>query len=548
MAETVRIVPLGGLGEIGMNCLAIESQGQVMLVDCGITFPDKDNGVDVIHPDFTYLADKDRTLQGVVITHGHEDHIGAVPYLVAKHVAPIYAPPYAAALLERRLSEHELPQVPAITPIRLHEPYAVGPFRITHVRVTHSIADATALVIETPAGTIVHSGDFNIDPTPPDGDHFDAERLLAAGDQGVRLLLSDSTNVDNTGTSGSEATVIQALQSHIARAKARIVIVLFSSNIQRVKAVLEMSRRADKKVCLLGRSVHTHANIAKELGILDSFADVLVKPDDIENVPKGSALIIATGTQAEQGSTLQRLASETHPYLRLSPGDTVVLSSRIIPGNERPVFAMLNELERRQINVVTRHDDPNLHVSGHACQQEQRRMLELTRPQTFVPVHGTYHHLRKHAMLAAETGVKQTLVVENGTIVELDASTCRVVGTTPVGRVHIQSKRALDSMALGDREQLARAGIAVVSFAIGADGNLLGDPDILTRGILAQDSSTELLAQAKATVSRALKGAIRAGDASDSAALRNVARDALRRFFQQSLGQRPFTYAMIVKP
>lgn len=546
MAESIRIVPLGGLGEIGMNCLAIESRGQLMLVDCGITFPEKKNGVDVIHPDFSYLLSEERTLQGVVITHGHEDHIGAVPYLLANHSAPLYAPAYAAALLERKLSEHELPHVPQLNQIRLHEPYPVGPFRVTHVRVTHSIADATALVIETPVGTLVHSGDFNIDPTPPDGEHFDAKRLEEVGNKGVRLLLSDSTNVDNPGESGSEATVIQSLKTQIDNAKARIVIVLFSSNIQRVKAVLEIAKGASRKVCLLGRSVQTHVNIAKELGVLESFADVLVEPKDIEEVPRGSALIVATGTQAEQGSTLRRLASHEHPYLRLAPGDTVVLSSRIIPGNERPVFGMLNELERRQINVITRYDDPTLHVSGHACQQEQRRMLELARPQTFIPVHGTYHHLRKHAELATEIGIKETLVIENGSIVEINESSCRVVGNTPTGRVHIQAKRALDAAVLADRDQLAKSGIAIVSFAIDPDGNLLGATEIFTRGILLEDGSQELLAQAKTTVTKALLGAMRSGDASDADALRNVARGALRRFFQQSLGQRPLTYAMIV--
>ncbi len=548
MSASVRVVPLGGLGEVGMNCLVLEHQGQAIAIDCGITFPERDNGIEVLHPDFAYLLAPERELCGVVVTHGHEDHIGALPYLLAKRSAPVYAPAYATALIERRLSEHALDAPSDLVQTRLHQPYDVGPFRITHLRVTHSITDATSLAIETPAGMIVHTGDFNIDPTPPDGEYFDKEAFAGLGRAGVRLLLSDSTNVDNPGHSGSEATVIRALENHVRTAKGRVVVALFSSHIQRVKALLEVARQLHKKVCLLGRSTQTHVNIAKELGLVESFSDVLVDPKDIQDVPRSSALIVATGTQAEAGSALQRLAIDDHPYLTLSPGDTVVLSSRIIPGNERAVFHMLNELERRQVIVLTRHDDPELHVSGHGCQQEQTAMIQLVQPQTFIPVHGTYHHLQKHAKLAQTLGVKETLVIENGTIVELDTNTCHVVGQTPTDRVAIQAKRAIHPRVITDRELLGRVGIAITTFVLNTHGELLGSPQVLTRGILIEDESSETLDAASAFVRQALLKAIRSKDDTDPETLKTVARSALRRFFQQRLGQRPQTYAIVHQP
>ncbi|MCB9667652.1 MAG: ribonuclease J [Myxococcales bacterium] len=548
MSASVRIVPLGGLGEIGMNCLALESEGKTMVIDCGITFPDRDNGIDVLHPDFQFLHSDERKVCGLVITHGHEDHIGAIPYFLARANVPIHAPPYAARLIERRLAEHTLPASPSIITTALGEPYTLGPFRVTHLRVTHSIADATALAIETPAGLFLHTGDFNIDPEPPDGRHFDAPAFAELGKKGVRLLLSDSTNIDNVGFSGSESNVIGALRSQVHAARGRVVVTLFSSHIQRVNALLQIAKDLGKKVCLLGRAIQVHAAIATELRLMDIPSKVLVEPEEIQNIPQTDALIIASGSQAEPASSLYRLSIDAHPYLRLESGDTVVHSARVIPGNERAVFAMWNEFERRQIRVVTRREDAALHVSGHGCQGEQTQMIRLTKPRSFVPVHGTYHHLHKHSKLAETLGVSECVVIENGDVLEVTPESCRVVDHVSTGRVAIQAARPLHEAVLSERVALGQGGIAVTILQIDRDRELSRMPRVFTRGVLSQGDANEAHNEAAKYVHQALRQALDFENPIHINKLESIATRSLRRYFRKALGQKPTTYAIVLGP
>ena len=374
--SALRILPLGGLGEIGMNALVLEQRDGLMLVDCGVTFPATDLGIDVYHPRFNYVIERADRLHGVVLTHGHEDHIGALPYLLASVDVPVFGPPHAIELARQRLAEHgfDLGHVDLVS-VTAGRPFEVGPFGLEPIRVTHSIVDATALSIRTAAGRVIHTGDYKFDPTPIDGQLTDEARLLDLGDEGVRLLLSDSTNIDSPGFSASEHDVALALHEIIERAPYRVVLGVFASNVQRLLAVAEIAQQTGRRLCLLGRSVGNHVRAAQSTGRLRWPSDLVVAPEVAAGLPRERVLIVASGTQAERMSGLSRLASGTHTHLQLKAGDLVVLSSRIIPGNDRAVFDLMAELLRKGAKVVTRSTDPRVHASGHAHREEQRRMI-----------------------------------------------------------------------------------------------------------------------------------------------------------------------------
>jgi ribonuclease J len=542
--SSLRLVALGGLGEIGMNCMVLEANGDLMVIDCGVTFPDDLGGVDVIHPDFTFLSKRRDRLAGIVITHGHEDHIGALPYLLRAAPAPIHAPPYAIELIKRRLAEHDdLPAV-HIHPTRPGTRFRVGTIGVEPVRVTHSIVDATALILDTPAGVVIHTGDFKIDPDPIDGEHFDHDRLRAAGDAGVRLLLSDSTNAWVAGTTGSERSAADALDASISEASGRVVVALFASNNHRVRSLLQIARAHGRRVLLLGRSLHRHFEAARESGYLPDPGSLLVGERDARDLPRDQLLILATGTQGEPRAALARLAEDRHPALGLEPGDVTLLSSRIIPGNERRVYALINSLIRQGVAVHWSATDPGIHVSGHAHADEQRRMLRLVRPASFVPVHGTRMHLERHAALAAAEGVEETLVVENGGVVEVTPDTLRVVESVPVGRVAVDRLRELPSEVLAERATLGDLGCA---FAIvPTDGRgLTGPISVVSRGVLGDGDADETEESAEHYVEDALED--RRVDFGDPEAVREEARRALGRFLKKKLGRKPLTWAVVAR-
>lgn len=527
-----------------MNCLAIEQRGEAILVDCGVTFDDRGLGVDVVHPDFTALepthdkAFADR-IAGVVVTHGHEDHIGALPYLLRRHDVRIYGPPYALGLVRERLAEHgtELLEHARLVETRPREPFAVGSFRVEPIRVTHSIADATALAITTDEGVVVHTGDFKLDPDPPDGERLDEARLRELGDAGVSLLLSDSTNVDSDGPTGGEAGVGEALERIVAEAEGAVVVAMFASNVHRLRLLGGIAERTGRKIVLLGRGVGTHARVARATGYLP-WPDDIVRPDTLaRELPRSRILAIATGSQGEARAALARIARGEHPTFEVAPGDTVIHSARAIPGNEPEVHAVLGMLVRRGCHVKTRLSDRGVHVSGHAHRPEQRHMIELVRPRAFVPVHGTLHHLTRHAELARETGVGEVAVIENGRVLELSAGRLSLGPTLPSGRVHVWSGREVPVSVIKERAQLAEDGVALVSVVVDAAGSAV-DVRVSTRGVLDEAAHPDELAEAAAAVRRAI-AEVELPATDDT--LSEHARWAVRRTFQKTRGRKPVT-------
>ncbi len=528
-----------------MNCMSIECADQRVLVDCGVTFPDHPFGTDVIRPDFSYLADEPRGNTALWVTHGHEDHIGAIPYLLRERSVPIYGPPYALALIRERLNEHVLRHPPELIPIMPGQRYRLGPFEAEPIRVTHSIADATSLALRTPVGTIIHTGDFKIDPDPPDHEQFDAARFRALGDEGVRLLLSDSTNIDTEGSAGGELPVAAALEELVEEARGRVLITLFASNTHRLRAALDIARRTQRKLCWLGRSVQTHSRVAQATGYLERADDILVTPVQAAELPRHRVLFAATGSQAEPASALARIARRTHPQIVLDPGDTVILSSRIIPGNDRPVVEVIDQLLRQGVQVIERRNNRSVHVSGHAHRQEQRTMLELTRPEFFMPVHGTFHHLSRHAQLAQELGVRGTALAQNGDVVELDEHAVRIVDRVPTGRIHVLRGMDVPDEVLSDRARLAELGTVAISFVVDSRGRLLGQPDITARGVLLGPNPKEFVSQAQLAAKRAFRQAVDDDLLSNLDAVREHIRRRMTRFFLESLGRRPVCLVLV---
>jgi ribonuclease J len=545
--QTLRIVPLGGLGEIGMNCLALQQQDDIVLIDCGITFPSTDLGVDIFHPRFDFVHDRKEHIRGVVLTHGHEDHIGALPYLLDAVDVPVWGPPHALELSRYRLAEHGFSQARLrLRPMATGSTYEVGSFTFEPIRVTHSIADATALAIRTVAGLVVHTGDFKLDPTPPDGELTDEARLQALGDEGVRLLLSDSTNVDSPGTSASELTVGQALGEIVGRASGRVVIGMFASNTLRLRMIAEAAIRHKRSICLLGRSMKTHVRAAQASGRISWPSDLLVHPDVAVSMPRDRVLFVASGTQAEKQSGLTRLSLGTHPVLQLSRGDMVVMSSRVIPGNDRAVYDLFAGFLRTGVELVTWATDRRVHASGHAHRDEQTRMIALTRPAAFLPVHGTLHHLTRHAALARQAAVPDVLVAENGDVVEIGTqSPLTRTARVTVGRVAVAEGEEISERILEERAQVGRTGFVVVSLVVDRQGTIAAPPRMASRGVL-EEFTTEIVQKASRAIARAIADSgsrVRSNDDE----LAEVARLSARRLIEAETGMRPLVLVTVTR-
>ncbi len=536
---SVRLNPLGGLGEIGTNCLALEQDDGIIVIDCGTSFPRDDLGVDVLHADFSWLTARSRRVSGVFLTHAHEDHVGAVPHLLKRLDVPVWGPPHALAMVRRRLAEHDLSEEDVDLRLAVagtvHE---VGPFVVEPIRVSHSIVEASALRIETRAGTVVHSGDFNFDPDPPDGEPTDEARLCALAESGVALLLSDSTNIDVAERPGSERSVGVALERHIAPATGRVFVAMFASNIQRLMLLGESAQRVGRKICLLGRSLCTQVEVATEIGRLRWPSNLRVAPEQAAAMPPQELLVLAGGSQAETHSALARLARSAHHQLTVEAGDTVILSSRIIPGNERPVHDMICDLLRLGARVVTRSTDPEVHTSGHAGRSEQRRMIELLQPRAFVPVHGTLHHLLRHAELARECGVGDVVVVENGTSVRFGDDGLYADVTFPVGHVPVAiGGEPLDRETLARRLELGRNGIVHVSLVFNGGRTIVAGPTVTAQGVPGLDQDERALASvARGVVDQLAR--LRRVDPRDSRLVEDLRRAARRQVFSLC-GYRP---------
>jgi ribonuclease J len=499
--DTLQFIPLGGLDEVGMNCAVLICGDTTLAIDCGVTFTDE-LGADLAHPDFAWL--RRQGLRAIIITHGHEDHIGALPYLLKEIRAPIYAPPYAAALIEDRLKEHRLKDVDLrVSPAGSRE--RIGSISFERFGVHHSIADATGLILDTSVGTVVHTGDFKIESYPCEGQRFDRSRLEAVSAQGVRLLLSDSTGADAEGRARLERDAEKALERWIARCPHRVVVATFSSNAFRLRAVLRIAREQGRKVCLLGMSVNKHTAVARDLGLIAPIEAMLVAPEEVEGLPREQVLIIAGGTQGERTSALTKLAHDEHPSVHLEAGDTVIFSSRVIPGNEVGVFEVINRLERRGLQVVTRDRHPEVHASGHGNREEQREMIQMLKPRAFVPIHGTYHHRRRHLELAEQEGIRQTWLIDNGSVLEVTSDSMRVVGSVPVGRVYVDGTMPLSAEVMGERRAMATGGLVTIMLSLRA-GRIRDFPKVLSRGVFEAGERRRWERQIAEQVRNRLKG------------------------------------------
>jgi ribonuclease J len=545
----VRLIPLGGLGEIGLNMMLVESGDDLIAIDCGLMFPDDElPGIDYAIPDFSYALAKRESFRAVFLTHGHEDHIGALPYLLREARVPVYGTPMTLALASDRLGEHGLLEAD-LRPLRPRDRVAIGPFDIQAIRVTHSIVDGIGLAVATPAGTIVHTGDFKLDPSPLDGEAADYRTFAELGDRGVLALCSDSTNVDRPGHTGSETEVGAALGQHFARAPGRIIVATFASHIHRIQHVLNLAARAGRRVALLGMSMQKNVALAADLGYLRLPPGVLCPLDELSARPARDQVILSTGSQGEPHSALALMAAGEHKYVRVEPGDLVILSSRVIPGHERPVGRVINGLYRQGAEVLY-EDNAFVHVSGHASQEDLKLMLNLTRPRYLLPVHGEYRHLLGHARLAASVGIPRdrVFVLEDGLGLELTASEARVVGRFPAGRVLVDGTGVGDigAVVLRDRQILASEGLIAVSLAFDREGALVAGPELASRGVVFVKENEALLEELRAAVAKAV-GERDASAPVDREVVSALVRTAVRQFINQRFQRKPVVLPIILE-
>jgi len=548
MEPRVRLIPLGGLGEIGLNMMLVESGDDLIAIDCGLMFPDDElPGIDYVIPDFSYALAKPDALRAVFLTHGHEDHIGALPYLLTRARVPVYGSPLTVALVAEKLREHELGDV-ALHAIRPRDRIDVGPFTVEPLRVTHSIADGVGLAISTPVGLVVHTGDFKLDPSPLDGELPDYESFTRLGDHGVLVLCSDSTNVHLPGHTRSESDVGVALAERFERARGRIIVATFASHIHRIQAVLRLAARFDRRVALLGRSMERNVRVAADLGYLTLPERVVVSLEELAEMPAARQVILSTGSQGEPNSALSLMAAGEHKYFEVGRGDLVILSSRVIPGNERTVGRIINGLYRRGAEVLY-EDNAFVHVSGHASQEDLKLMMHLTRPRYFMPVHGEYRHLLGHARLAAEAGLPpdRVFLMEDGSALEVTKSGASIVTGIPAGRVLVDGKGVGDvgPVVLRDRELLAEEGMIAVAITVDRDGGVVAGPSIASRGVLYVKENEALFEELRAVVAQAVSDMERV-ERRDRELLAERMRFAVRRFVNQRFQRKPVILPIIM--
>ena len=497
MAEKLKIIPLGGLNEIGKNITVLEYGKDMIVVDCGVGFPDEDMyGVDLVIPDFTYLEKNQQKLRGMFITHGHEDHIGSIPYCMKVAPTTIHGTAMTNGLIKLKLEEHGLAETVKLVTHKPGDVVKAGCFSVEFIHVNHSIADAVAFAIKTPVGTLVMTGDFKIDPTAKDG-MTDLARLGELGNKGVLALMCDSTNVERAGYTPSENIVAESMDRQFKNCDQRIIVTTFASNMHRIQAVLNIAQRYGRKVAVTGRSMENVLKVSQELGYLKVPAGLIVDLNAIKSLPKNKVVIVSTGSQGENMSALHRMAFSTHKQVDIMAGDRIIISASAIPGNEKAISRIINELYRKGAEVVYEKSE-GLHVSGHACQEELKIIHALVKPKFFVPVHGEQRHLQIHAKLAKQMGMNPRHIVigETGNVIELTSRSCKINGTVPAGNVLVDGSSVGDvgSVVLRDRKHLAQDGMVVVCVNIySQDGTIISGPDIITRGFIYVKESEALM-------------------------------------------------------
>jgi len=497
LAEKLKIIPLGGLDEIGKNITVFEYGRDMIVIDCGVGFPDEEMyGVDLVIPDFSYLVQNAKKLRGMFITHGHEDHIGSIPYCMQQVQCPIHGTAMTNGLIKLKLDEHGLSDTVKLITHKPGDVVKAGCFSVEFIRVNHSIADAVAFAIKTPVGTVVMTGDFKIDPTSTGG-MIDLTRFGELGNEGVLALMCDSTNVERPGYTPSETRVAEGLDRQFKNCDNRIIVTTFASNMYRIQAILATAQRYGRKVAVTGRSMENMLRVAQDLGYLKIPAGTLVELSAIKSLPKNKVVIVSTGSQGESMSALYRMAFSTHKQVDIQAGDRIIISASAIPGNEKAVSRIINELYRKGAEVIYEKSE-GLHVSGHACQEELKIIHALCKPKFFIPVHGEHRHLQIHGKLAVTMGVnpKNVRIGENGSVIEFTGKTCKINGTVPAGKVFVDGTGVGDvgSVVLRDRKHLAQDGMIVVCVTVSSyDGELISGPDIITRGFVYVKESEELM-------------------------------------------------------
>ena len=550
----LQVIPLGGLGEFGMNITAIRYGEDIIVVDCGMMFPDAEMlGVDLVMPDLTFLKENRQQVRAVILTHGHEDHIGAVPYFLSEIDVPVYGTAFTLSLVERRLEEYDLEKEPRLIKVKPKQAIGIGPFKIEFIHVTHSIVSAVALAITTPLGVIIHTGDFKVDPTPTDNELFDLHTLADYGKRGVLLLLSDSTNADRPGYTESERAVKPRMEEIFSRADKRIVVSCFSSSIHRIQLVLDLAEEFGRRVAVVGRSMVSVTEIAHSHGLLSIPDGILLRPQDAMDLPPEKVAILISGTQGEPMSALSRVAVDNHKHISVDKGDTVVLSSRIIPGNEKSIYRVIDHMSRRGADVMYGNMNPPLHVSGHASVEEMKLVLNLVRPRYFMPIHGEYRQLTKHARLAEHlkfVGLEESFIMDTGDILELDVRGARKAGRVTVGRVCIDSGSVDDvvqEMVIRDRRLLSEDGIVLPVIAINRHtGKLESPPEIVSRGFAVAEDGTSFMESARAVVMKTLEGS-NLEEKTDWGVMKEKVRADLKRHIVKQTSRRPLIMPVIME-
>ncbi len=548
-ASKLKAIPLGGLEQIGLNITAFEYEDSIVVVDCGLSFPEDEMlGIDLVIPDITYLKENAEKVKGFVITHGHEDHIGALPYILKELNIPIYATKLTMGIIENKLEEHGLMKTTKRKVVKFGQSINLGQFRIEFIKTNHSIVDAAALAIYSPAGVVVHTGDFKVDYTPVFGDAIDLQRFAEIGKKGVLALMCDSTNAERAGFTPSEKTVGKTLDSLFLEHKdTRILIATFASNVDRVRQIINTAEKFDRKVVVEGRSMVNIIDTASKLGYLQIAEKTLIEVEELKNYPPEKTVIITTGSQGESMAALSRMAGNNHKKISIMPGDTVIFSAHPIPGNEKAVTNIINELQMKGADVIFQ----DVHVSGHACQEEIKLIYSLVRPRYAIPVHGEYKHRKAQAKIAAQLGMpkENIFMLQSGDVLEMDNNRAVVNGKVPVGAILVDGLGVGDvgNVVLRDRQHLAEDGIMIVVMALESHSDqLVSGPDIVSRGFVYVRESDELLDEARLLVEQAVQDCIDRGK-TDWGKLKSTVKDVLSDFVWKKTKRRPMILPIIME-
>ncbi len=545
----LKVIPLGGLEQIGLNMTAFEYEDSIIVVDCGLSFPEDEMlGIDLVIPDITYLKDNMEKVKGFMITHGHEDHIGALPYVLKELNIPIYATKLTMGIIENKLKEHDLVNKTKRKVVKFGQSINLGKFRIEFIKTNHSIVDAAALAIYSPAGVVVHTGDFKVDYTPVFGDAIDLQRFAEIGKKGVLALMCDSTNAERPGFTPSEKTVGRTFDTLFSEHKeTRIIIATFASNVDRVQQIINSAYKFGRKVVVEGRSMVNIIDTASTLGYLNIPENTLIDIEQLKNYPSEKTVIITTGSQGESMAALSRMASDSHRKISIMPGDTVIFSSHPIPGNEKAVTNVINELQMKGADVIFQ----DVHVSGHACQEEIKLIYSLVKPKYAIPIHGEYKHRKAQAKIAAELGIpkENIYMLQSGDVLEMDDEAAKITGKVPVGQILVDGLGVGDvgNVVLRDRQHLAEDGILIVVLALdSASDQLVSGPDIVSRGFVYVRESDELLDEARLLVNEAVMKCLDKGQ-TDWGKLKSTIKDVLSEFVWKKTKRRPMILPIIME-